>query len=242
MIYSIGRGMKRIDVPMNHAKNQLPIGTVCKMNGYGNPDSVIVANHGVNEQFADYGARYTLVNRDNYSSKISDAVSMYHISEKTSSSGIRQYYTDEVLDADTVLDLIEKARHAEAFTKASKSEKAEHKAVIIAELPAKYPHLKSMDDKKSSHALGAANIKIELKKAFPEVKFSVSSSSYSGGCSIDVRWVDGVTTESVNAVINKYKKGNFDSMTDCYDYNSDNFWPEVFGGALHVFASGKCTK
>jgi len=240
MIYSIGQSMKRVDVPMNAAKNNLPIGTVCKLEGYGNPESVIVANAGINESFPDYGARYTLVNREDYSSKISDAVSMTHLSEKKDGR-IHQYYTSEVVEADEVLDLIEKAKNAAGFRERAKNEKAEHKAALIAGLPAKYPHLKVNDGVKSSHALGASNIKLELKRAFPLIKFEVKSSSYSGGCSIDVRWTDGVTTESVDTIIKKYQQGSFDGMTDSYTYDPDRYWSIVFGGARHVFSQRHCT-
>jgi len=239
-MYSIGQGMKRIDVPMNSGKNNLAIGTVCKMSGYGDHESVIVGNAGINERFADYGARYTLVNREDYTSKICDAMGMTHISEKKDGR-IHQYYTSEVVGADEVLDLIEKARQASAFVKASLAEKAEHKAELIKALPAKYPHLRVIDGVKSSHALGASNIKLELKRAFPLIKFEVKSSSYSGGNSIDVRWVDGTTTEKVDAIINKYQEGSFDGMTDSYDYDSDRVWPVVFGGAKYVFSQREVT-
>ena len=40
-------------------------------------------------------------------------------------------------------------------------------------------------------------IRQELAKAFPGIKFSVKSKSYSGGSSIDVGWTDGPTPKMV---------------------------------------------
>jgi len=90
---------------------------------------------------------------------------------------------------------------------------------------------------KSSHALGAANLKSELQREFPGVKFSVKSESYSGGDAIRVRWDFGPTTDEVARFTDKYREGDFDGMTDSYDYNQDNVWPDVFGGAKYVTES-----
>lgn len=53
-----------------------------------------------------------------------------------------------------------------------------------------------------------------LKDAFPGVKFSVRSSVYSGGASIDVGWTDGPTSKEVEAVAKQYQGGDFDGMID----------------------------
>lgn len=86
----------------------------------------------------------------------------------------------------------------------------------------------------SSHALGAKNIKKELAKAFPNIKFSVRSSSYSGGDSIDVHWDMGPTSKEVDAIIGKYQEGSFDGMNDLYTYDSDRAFTKANGGAKYV--------
>ena len=53
-----------------------------------------------------------------------------------------------------------------------------------AALPKLYPWLKVADGKISTHALGAANLKTELQRQFPGVKFSVKSEAYAGGDAI----------------------------------------------------------
>ena len=53
-----------------------------------------------------------------------------------------------------------------------------------------------------------------LKRAFPDVKFSVRSDTYAGGASIRVRWTDGPTSEQVDAVTGAYAGADFDGMID----------------------------
>jgi len=70
------------------------------------------------------------------------------------------------------------------------------------------------------HVAAAKAIRKELKAAFPGVKFSARSSSFSMGDSVDVRWVDGPRTTEVDSIIGKYQYGSFDGMIDLY--TSDN--------------------
>jgi len=105
-----------------------------------------------------------------------------------------------------------------------------------------HPYLiKQEDSNLSGYALGAKNLKIELKKAFPDIKFSVKSESYAGGCSIHVNWVDGPSREAVEKYANKYQEGSFDGMNDLYTY-SDQVWSDVFGGAKYVFCDREITE
>lgn len=60
----------------------------------------------------------------------------------------------------------------------------------------------------------AGFIRADLKKAFPGVKFSVRSKTYSGGSSVAVSWTDGPTDDAVNDVIGRYMAQGFDGMTD----------------------------
>jgi hypothetical protein len=57
-------------------------------------------------------------------------------------------------------------------------------------------------------------IRKALKEAFPEVKFSVRSSVYAGGASINVDWTEGPTTKQVERVAKTFAGAYFDGMTD----------------------------
>lgn len=102
-----------------------------------------------------------------------------------------------------------------------------------------FPYLISIDQSKlSGAALGAKNIKIELTRAFPDVKFSVKSQYYSMGCSIDVDWNNGPSRKEVEKITSKYQYGHFDGMIDLYEYH-DEVWTDVFGGAKYVSENRK---
>jgi hypothetical protein len=68
---------------------------------------------------------------------------------------------------------------------------------------------------KTGAAECAAAVRVELKKAFPKIKFSVRSSTFSMGNSVDVSWTNGPTTDMVDAIVSRFQYGTFDSMTDC---------------------------
>lgn len=65
-----------------------------------------------------------------------------------------------------------------------------------------------------------------LKEKFPGQKFSVRSSSYSGGASIDVGWIDGPTDKAVSAVTSAYTGKDFDGMIDLAIYTESWYCPE----------------
>lgn len=77
--------------------------------------------------------------------------------------------------------------------------------------------------------LAAKNIRKQLKKAFPGVKFSVTS-DYS---SVDVSWEFGPTTKAVDAIIDRYCDGETDITGDYRDY-APTVWTKLFGGAKYV--------
>jgi hypothetical protein len=60
----------------------------------------------------------------------------------------------------------------------------------------------------------AALLRGDLKRAFPGVRFSVRSSTYSGGASITVRWSDGPRRAAVEPIAQRYAGASFDGMID----------------------------
>lgn len=85
----------------------------------------------------------------------------------------------------------------------------------------------------STHAEAAKMVRKELKQTFPEIKFRVTSKSYSGGDSLRVSWINGPTSKEINAIISKYQYGHFDGMYDIYENsNNRNDIPQV----KYVFA------
>ena len=125
MIYKIGpKGLERTDVPENHKKNELPIGTILQLNGYDNPKYVIVKNLGIDERFQGYGARYVTVKLEDFSFGQQDAFSMDHIDTKKDNR-IHMYFTSEIMPADEVLEIWEKAKQKEKAQKEAQAKAAE---------------------------------------------------------------------------------------------------------------------
>jgi len=100
-----------------------------------------------------------------------------------------------------------------------------------------FPHLVAASEDSSSLITAAKNMRIELKAAFPGIKFTVKTSRYSGGNSINVGWTDGPTNAQVDEIINRYDAGSFDGMTDCYNYRQDHAWVDAFGSAKYIFSN-----
>jgi hypothetical protein len=81
-------------------------------------------------------------------------------------------------------------------------------------------------------------VRAALKEAFPGVKFSVRSSVYSGGASINVNYVDGPSYDQVKRVVGMFEGSYFDGMND---YKGSNYssldGQEVRFGADFIFVN-----
>ena len=76
-----------------------------------------------------------------------------------------------------------------------------------------YPYLKQTSAQESSCVTAARNIRTELARAFPEIKFSVRRAGFDR---IDVSWLEGPTASEVREIGCKYEAGYFDGMQDMY--------------------------
>lgn len=93
-----------------------------------------------------------------------------------------------------------------------------------------------MSSKLISVAETAKIVRAALKEAFPKIKFSVRSKSYSGGASITVSWTDGPTAKDVDAVVSKFQGASFDGMIDLKSYHDSDYNGEkVHFGADYIF-------
>ena len=107
------------------------------------------------------------------------------------------------------------------------------KASAAAALQAAFPYLVPVGGKVDSLQAAAKNIRIELSRAFPGIKFSVKSSRFSMGDSISIRWIDGPNDDQVEAISCKYQGGYFNSLDDIYEY-SRGAWKDAFGSGKYV--------
>lgn len=85
-------------------------------------------------------------------------------------------------------------------------------------------------------------IRAVLKESFAGVKFSVTSSQYAGGASINIKYVNGPTQKQVESVISVFEGSYFDGMQDYKGQNYANLnGEEVKFGADFVFVNRKLT-
>lgn len=133
-------------------------------------------------------------------------------------------------------DAIGKASRTAAAQDRETRREAEQAAMqaAVAALRAAHPQLETPTRERDALVTAARNLRAQLRARWPGVKFSVRTSRYSGGNSIDVSWTDGPTDEQVSAIANRYQAGHFDGMTDCYEYHR-SAWTEAFGAARFVF-------
>lgn len=64
-------------------------------------------------------------------------------------------------------------------------------------------------------------IREALKKAFPGVKFSVTSDSFAGGSAVDIRYTDGPSRKQVEQVYAPFISGHYNSSEDMYEYHRE---------------------
>lgn len=103
------------------------------------------------------------------------------------------------------------------------------------ELKKQYPYMTELQTK-YDHVTCGKNIRAELKKNFPSVKFSVRYESFSMGDAYRVSWDDGPIVQEVDALLHKFASGRFDGMTDSSWTEIDDF-NEVFGDVKYVSTS-----
>ena len=146
--------------------------------------------------------------------------------------GIQWRISDEVASADEIAAALAHAACVQAQKRAAEDAARAAYAAEVARLQGapEFAHLAQGDDRYSGR-LAASNVRTELRRAFPGVKFSVRKSRHG---TVNVRWTDGPTAAEVQDIASKYKRGHFNGMEDIYE-DERPAWCEVFGGAEYVF-------
>lgn len=88
-------------------------------------------------------------------------------------------------------------------------------------------------------AAAAKLIRHLLKAAFPAVKFSVRTSRYAGGSSIDISWQDGPSHGRVDALVSQIEGKGFDGMQDL-EYTKAPFL--LNGTPVRAYCYIRCTR
>ena len=194
-------------------------GTVVEIRGTQTPSTVQAAYHGV--VMAGGKADLDII--------WDDGTTSLSIPEALVRGSVQWTIYPEVASEDDIAQAYAKKVIHEAQEKARKdAEAAAYKAAKESALQA-YEHLtKAGDGNYPNGKLAAKNLRIELKQAFPKVKFSVKS-DYD---SFTVSWTDGPTQAQVRNIADKYCNGGFDGMTDM-EYSTPSAFTDIYGGARY---------
>lgn len=88
----------------------------------------------------------------------------------------------------------------------------------------------------------AKHVRAALKENFPGTRFSVRTTKYAGGASLDVNWTGGPTTPKVDAVIKDYEGTEPDASGDfCDPVTHEKNGDRIQYGARHILTSRKIT-
>ncbi|MCD0253078.1 hypothetical protein JWH16_04310 [Xanthomonas campestris pv. campestris] len=141
---------------------------------------------------------------------------------------------DEVVGESEIAELMANAVQYDMKKAKEAEDEAEAFAAGIAKLRVapELAHLQQSSDALRGPKLAVKNIRADLKKHFPGIKFSVRS-DYN---QVRVQWVDGPTAAAVDALIRRYKAGSFNGMEDIYEFKSTEFG-KVFGSIEYTFTS-----
>jgi hypothetical protein len=207
---------------------------------YGGRDGIVIAVHGeqVPDRVDSLGGVVTWCDTANF-----DIAFESYISKGIPESiihGVQWFIDDEVATPDEIATAIANAEAATAAAKVKQSENLVRREAEKAKHAADNPHLvtKATHPDWSPSRLAAENIRRELKRAFPTVKFAVSKDGYDA---VRVKWTDGPTVKMVEAVTRKYSGGSFDGSQDLFEYNPDATFAAVFGDPKYVFESREWT-
>jgi hypothetical protein len=168
--------------------------------------------------------------------------------------GVQWFIGPEPVDDSVIADCLIKAVEIDLDYESNKQRKANEEEATARErseqfrtLPDKYSYLETTEaySKRTGKSYcdrvcAAANIKKELAREFPGVKFSVKGSSFSGGDDINVSWDDGPTSEQVDKITDKYEDHATDETGDYRD-PTNHVFNKLFGGAKYVFTNRHLT-
>ncbi|MCP1674465.1 hypothetical protein J2T57_001567 [Natronocella acetinitrilica] len=146
--------------------------------------------------------------------------------------GVQWDILDEVVSAEAVeaAKASAAAHEAEAAIEGARQRANFEAAVQALRADPELAHLEQGDDRHSGK-LAAANLRKELRRQFPGVKFSVRKSDYG---TIRVDWTDGPTHRQVREITDRHVSASFDGMQDLESPVRTPF-NCVFGGAKYIF-------
>lgn len=146
--------------------------------------------------------------------------------------GVQWTILDEIVDQAKIDEMLALHDTVTRENEQRENEKAIRQEAERNQYRVEYPYLSAVSKDLHSYKACSANIRTELKRAYPRVKFSVRLDQNS----VYIRWMDGPTVNEVTGITAKYKQGHFNGMEDIYEYEKSS-WTEVFGGVKYISTS-----
>ena len=156
--------------------------------------------------------------------------------------GIGFYWdTSEVISDEVIEKSLKRADNLKKLEQEVKERKEKLREETRIRLISEYSYLER--NEKNDHNIVGKNIRTELKRNFPGVKFSVRYESFSGGDAFDIRWNDGPTYSQVRGIVDKYRGMHPDAMSmgDYWDY-APSVFNKLFGDVGYVTAQREITE
>lgn len=146
--------------------------------------------------------------------------------------GIQWRIYDQIATAEEIASALENAANVKAEKEAQAKADADRRAAEREAHAAAHPHLLKIGDKPewSEARIAAENVRRELKRTFPGIKFRVKSDHSSVG----VYWTCGPRPAKIREIADRHSEGHFDGMDDSYKTDPDATFADVFGGARYV--------
>ncbi len=147
--------------------------------------------------------------------------------------GVQWEIYDDIATQEEIAEAIRNAEYVEAEKDTQIKKDNERRIQEREDYRRNNQHLTTKEQKPdfSPGRLAAANMRKELKKSFPGIKFSVRSTFNK----VTVNWNDGPIVADVEKICGRYQAGHFDGMIDCYERDNDNTFSDVFGDPRYVF-------
>lgn len=148
--------------------------------------------------------------------------------------GIGFYYdeSDEVISDEVIERSLKRAENLAKLEKEVKERKEKEAEELKIKTLEKYSFLQKANTR-FDHKVCGQNIRTELKRNFPSVKFSVRYESFSGGDAYRIGWTDGPTTKQVDTVVGKYADTHKDYTSDYWDCKPSCF-NDIYGSVSYV--------
>jgi hypothetical protein len=201
------------------------VGHLIFVDGYGTEDQ-LMAIYEIKDNMAFYVNTKTLqLGRHE----------LFSIRDYAKKFGIGVYHRQgQAIALDKIQELVITAKaKAKKDVEERPTREAAAKALLekqMAEIEAQYPWLikPTKDSYAGKHV--AVNLRIEFKRAFPKIKFSVTSNFDS----VDISWNDGPTIDQVQKYSAKWEDHKTDETGDFRDHAPSTF-NKVFDGCKYVF-------